>query len=171
MKRTIIFCIIAFLTMLPFSVKAEEIIIDEDTLTCDDIVLSLNFNRTWSPRHESIIYYLGYAGKTGTKWLDAADSLWITTVNPSVTIMEISDPTEHDIDLFSLEPGAYNLWATYGGCIFSHLFHKRWKSIDAEALDNIPTEASTRKILRDGQLYIRREGKTYSPDGRITTCQ
>lgn len=27
------------------------------------------------------------------------------------------------------------------------------------------------KVLRDGQLYIRREGKTYRLDGSITTCQ
>lgn len=163
MKRTIIFCIIAFLSMLPFSVKAEEIIIDEDTLTCDDIVLSFNYG---TARYESIIYYLGYAGKTGTKWLETADSLWITTVNPAVTIMEISDPTEHNIDIRSLEPRAYYLlWAMYGECVFSRLFYKRWKSTDTEALDNITPEPPARKILCDGQILILRGDKTYTITG------
>lgn len=172
MKRTIIFCIIAFLSILPFSVKAEEIIIDEDTLTCEDIVFSILYNRTYktpAPYYEYLTYYLVYTDCITNEYvyLDA-DSLWITTNNSSIQIREINDPANHNIDILYLERGGpYNLWARYKNCYYGKIFHKRLIQTTPEAIENIPYDSSPvpQKIFENGQVFIQHNDKTYTVQG------
>lgn len=173
MKRTIILCIIAFLTMLPFSVKAEEIIIDEDTLTCEDIVFSILYNRTYktpAPYYEYLTYYLVYRDCITNEYvyLDA-DSLWITTNNSSIQIRGINDPANHNIDILYLERGGpYNLWARYKNCYYGKMFHKRLIQTTPEAIENIPYDSSPvpPKIFENGQVLIRSGKETYDVQGK-----
>ena len=100
--------------------------------------------------------------------LPPIDSVWVINPDQEVVLVSYAQPME-DIDISFLPNWVYVLYIQLGECVKSKvLFVGRNQG---QALDDITVEAPIYKIIRDGQLYIRREGKTYRLDGSITTCQ
>lgn len=101
--------------------------------------------------------------------LPPIDSVWVINPDQEVVLVSYAQPME-DIDISFLPNWVYVLYIQLGECVKSKTFFVIRNQ--GQSIDNVTSEQPpVYKIIRDGQLYIRREGKTYSPDGRITTCQ
>lgn len=101
--------------------------------------------------------------------LPPIDSVWVINPDKEVVLVSHAQP-EEDIDISFLPNWLYLLCVQLGECVKSETFwviRNQGQSIDNVTSEQLPVY----KIIRDGQLYIRREGKTYRLDGSVTTCQ
>ncbi len=97
--------------------------------------------------------------------LPPIDSVWVINPDQEVVLVSYAQPME-DIDISFLPNWIYLLSIQLGECVKSETFFVIRNQ--GQSIDNVTSEQPpVYKIIRDGQLYIRREGKTYSPDGRI----
>lgn len=90
------------------------------------------------------------------------DSIWITDRDTTNYLLVSHAQSMEAIDISMLARGYYLLWVRVGECLYGARFGKQTY---AEALDDIPAEAPTRKILREGQLLIQHNEKTYNAEG------
>ena len=109
---------------------------------------------------DSLVYYIfnsqEYLGP-------AADSVWIENENQE-NVMVVHALQGEKVDISSLKRGYYVFMVQLGECIGGRVFFKR-KDPQQTALDDIPAPSSATKILRNGQLYIERDGKMYTIQG------
>jgi len=130
----------------------------EDSITCESYP---DFHPSIFFLHDSLVYYI-----SGTQEYigPAADSVWIENENGE-TVMVVHALPGQKVDISSLKKGYYVFKIQIEECIMGRVFYKR-NDPPLTALDDIPAPSSATKILRDGQLYILREGKTYTVTGQ-----
>ncbi len=107
-----------------------------------------------------LIYYI-YGQQEGLE----ADSVWIVNSNDEF-VMAIHALSGEMIDVSFLSRGYYGCRVQLGECIGTTLFYKR-KSLDGTGLSITIDQSPIQKILRDGVIYILRDGKYYSLLGAV----
>ena len=128
---------------------------DNPCYVYQDIMMTVYFRGNY-------VYY--DLSNNGTIVAPHVDSVWITKGEArSIVATCHAQSGEPVYDVSSLERDYYILWVQIGECILARLFIARGVSSDiSSAKENI----SASKILRDGQLFIIRDGVTYTATGQ-----
>lgn len=133
-----------------------------DSVTCEEYP---DFCPRLTRHRDRIIYYMSDNPDAN---LPPADSIWIEGFGGpygSGTFIRVVHALEgEDIDISDLEVGYYILNIQLGECIAGKLFfgHRR----PEEAIEDPAVMPSATKILRDGQLFIRRGEKEWTITGQ-----
>lgn len=112
----------------------------------------------------SVVYNTLRYDLSNTGYIDPpfVDSIWITDRDTTNYLLVSHAQSMEAIDISMLARGYYLLWVRVGDCLYGARFGKQTY---AEALDDILAEAPARKILREGQLLIQHNEKTYNAEG------
>ena len=94
--------------------------------------------------------------------LPPIDSVWVINPDQEVVLVSYAQPME-DIDISFLPNWVYVLYIQLGECVKSKTFFVIRNQ--GQALDDIPAEAPVYKIIREGQLLIQHNDKTYTVQG------
>lgn len=130
----------------------------EDSIPCEAYP---DFNPRIYLHQDTLVYYIfntqEYLGP-------AADSVWIENESRE-TVMVVHALQGENVDISSLEKGYHLCLIQLGECIGGRVFYKR-NNPPQTSIDNVPiSSSSATKILRNGQLYIERDGKMYTIQG------
>ena len=150
-----------FITLICFVLIASFVlpIYAEDADPCDTYRY---INMTVYIRGNYVYYDLS---NNGTIEAPHVDSVWITRGEDQSTVKATSyaQSGEPVYDISTLNGGHYILWIKIEECVLGRLFIVRGVSSDiSTAKENI----SASKILRDHQLFILRDDKTYTVTGQ-----
>lgn len=116
----------------------------------------------WVQSRINCVYY--DLSHNGTIVPPYVDSVWITTPEDTTNAVITSQAQSGEcIDISVLPRGYYHIFVEFDGCVKVRMFIVNRAPSD---ITNIPSDVSiARKILRDGQLFIECDGKTYNAQG------
>lgn len=129
----------------------------EDSITCEAYP---DFQPRIYLYQDSLVYYIF---KSQEYLGPAADRVWIENESRE-TVMIVHALQGERVDISSLEKGYHICLIKLGECIGGRVFYKR-NDPPQTPINHIPASSSTTKVLRDGQLYILRDGRTYNAQG------